>query len=641
MILAPPFSLKGRAGKTLDATVVLLDDYGARDAKLVYRSMGSGQLTWTQNTGGVVPDIGQEVDLIDGNGVRIFTGTAKRKFIWESGVKARWLITVTDAWEGMVETPLTAAVVDEVGGSTTRPLVVYPTGDLKTSILSLITRMNALGVKFAVGTVTDCFSVQRMTFSKSTGAEALADMMRWIPDAETRVDYSPVGLPTLNVVRRSAMTSVTLALGDAANDTLAIEMEDQPELRPLAVEVFSASRDAQGRIVYGSQLAGDAGAEAKRRQTVVASGPENTAVIPGQTYDNAWIRTFTTPDALLRIVERKVEDYIATWAEDLFIVSTTVTVSGTTVYNADGNIVSVGGAYSTSPIKFYPAGYYGVAFGWDGIQEPPLWLVQELGLIKGEMKGDLYAKNYQYGSPTAAQYKQRADLNSICGGEVYWFASSYYHVVKKFTIPVWLIPSTVTPLYPPTTTTATSQANPVSGSTSTDLAKLVATSSNDPTAYVGQTIEWGSGYSISARIIEYDPTTKIIKLNQAFSGSAKLSSELYRFTSTPTEIISPADFDFVFPPADLATNLFAAQNFLPWRGRAHLGRGTAIIPLPGDKLSVTGGDPSWNTAGALIQSTDIDLRTRNAEIGIGSSPLTAASTLIDQFRSAARDNLAI
>lgn len=640
MILVPPFSLKGRAGKTLDATPILIDEYGARDAKLTYRSMGIGQLVWTQNAGGVVPDIGQEVDLFDGDGVRIFTGTAKRKFIWESGVKARWLVTISDAWEAMTETPLTADVDDEAGDTSVRPFVVYATGNVKTHLLSLMATMNDLGIQFDPGTVTDCFNVTRMTFSKSTCSEAFADMMRWIPDAATRVDYSPVGLPTLNVVRRSAMTEVTLALGTESDDTLSIEMEDQPELRPLAVEVFSASRDSQNRIVYGSQIAGDAGAEARRRQTVVASGPENNEVIPGTTYDNAWIRTYTTPTNLLKLIERKVQDFIATWGEDNFIVSSTVSVTGTTVYNADGNVVSVGGAYSTSPIKFFPNGYYGAAFGWDGIQEPPLWLVQELGMVKGEMKGDLYGKDLQVGSPTASDYKKRADFNSILGGEIYWFADSYYHCVKKFTIPCWLLPSTTSPLYPPTTTTATAQSNPVSGSGPSDTAKLSASASNDPNAYIGAVIRWGPSFSYSATILEYDPTTKIVKLDQTFSGSFKLGGESYRFTTTPTEIISPADFDFVFPPVDLAANLFAAQNFLPWNGRALLGRYAPVIPLPGDKLSVTEGDPDWNTAGALISGTEIDLRTRNAELSIGTPPATSASTLLDRFRSAARDNLA-
>jgi hypothetical protein len=109
--------------------------------------------------------------------------------------------------------------------------------------------------------------------------------------------------------------------------------------------------------------------------------------------------------------------------------------------------------------------------------------------------------------------------------------------------------------------------------------------------------------------------------------------------SAGVTVYKEADFDFIFPPADLAANLFSAQDWLPYEGLVRLGRRSPLVARPGDVLSAAGGLPEWTSARALIRATELDLVSGQRTLEVGSPSRTNPATLMDRFRRAANDNV--
>lgn len=559
LVLHPPFFVRGEAGKALGPELVSLESLDAGEPVLKLRSMGAGLLEWTQPAGGAAPppDRGQEVSLFDRLGNRLFVGKAKVVFDWQQGGLAMWQVRVEDFWSVLEETPLVSTVLDSVGTPAQRPLASFATGDLAATISTLMGMMVAAGVPFQAGTVSPCFSVPRMTFAKMMLAPTLVDMLRWIPDAMTRVDYGGTAPPRLHVVRRGSAEAVTLALGTEADDTQHIRLVDHPELRPAFVEVAAATINAQGRLTWGSQVAGDAGAAAARKQRVVVSGPENNVVLPFEVVDQVRVWSHSTVLDYFAKAHKATRNYITMWGSNPVQAHVTIKQGSNVVWLKSGE--NIGTAYTTLLGQF-PGGWVACSFGELNDQRPPDWLVEQLGLQEGWLVGEVWASDPQGGS-----VQRRQDLIDLFGPDVAWMdgtvSPNVYFMVRRFTITpekVWLMPS----------------------------------------------------------------------------GMAAA------FASGPT-IFRESDFDFIFPPANLAANLLAAQDWLPWSGMARLGPAQPEIPVPGNIVNATGSPHSlWATAGALVESTEVDLRRHVSYVTLGSPPRTSPGSLMERFRSAARDNIA-
>ena len=110
--------------------------------------------------------------------------------------------------------------------------------------------------------------------------------------------------------------------------------------------------------------------------------------------------------------------------------------------------------------------------------------------------------------------------------------------------------------------------------------------------------------------------------------------------ATATTVWRGADFEFAQPPGTLAKDLLLAQRLTPWTGNATLGPAATTVPLPGGCVCARGGDPDWEHAFAVVESTEIDLRTGRSRLTFGQPPATSPASLQDRFRSAARDNIA-
>lgn len=97
-----------------------------------------------------------------------------------------------------------------------------------------------------------------------------------------------------------------------------------------------------------------------------------------------------------------------------------------------------------------------------------------------------------------------------------------------------------------------------------------------------------------------------------------------------TVLVHPDDRALVTPVPGLASNLFAAQNYIPISGNVPLFPGSPM-PLPGSRLNIRGGLPKWATMGAMTSGLSLDLRTGSAEAQVGRASRIATSSLLNQF----------
>jgi hypothetical protein len=217
-----PFFLSGAEGDSIGSVLVRMDSLGAETVLLKLRANSGG--TWTfylPADAPMVPEKDARLNLIDAAGRRWFSGRVKRDFEWEAGRRSRWSIQVEDAWTQLAETGVETLRTDAAGVTSLRPLAIFPTGDLSESIRTLLEMAVGAGVEMEIGEIDAAFPVPQMTFSKSTYAEALADMLKFIPDGVAELDHSMGGGPTMHV-RRIGQTArvTTLELNADPDDTL-------------------------------------------------------------------------------------------------------------------------------------------------------------------------------------------------------------------------------------------------------------------------------------------------------------------------------------------------------------------------------------------------------------------------------------
>ncbi len=98
-----------------------------------------------------------------------------------------------------------------------------------------------------------------------------------------------------------------------------------------------------------------------------------------------------------------------------------------------------------------------------------------------------------------------------------------------------------------------------------------------------------------------------------------------------TDVAKPSDLTFNKPPRDLADSLWKVQQFPAYAGGASIGAQAPQIPRPGQKVCAIGGERKWETAGALVQGTQLDLKTGMASVQMGAPARISPQNLIDRF----------
>jgi hypothetical protein len=109
---------------------------------------------------------------------------------------------------------------------------------------------------------------------------------------------------------------------------------------------------------------------------------------------------------------------------------------------------------------------------------------------------------------------------------------------------------------------------------------------------------------------------------------------------TNIKIYKPADYSFVFPPANLASNLVAAQNYVPYEGGITVVNEVAGgTRYRGTKINIVGSLSEHSTMGALVAEESINIATGQTTITLGTPPRLDYRTFVDRIRKTAQDNI--
>ncbi|GAA5482050.1 hypothetical protein [Haloferula sargassicola] len=107
-----------------------------------------------------------------------------------------------------------------------------------------------------------------------------------------------------------------------------------------------------------------------------------------------------------------------------------------------------------------------------------------------------------------------------------------------------------------------------------------------------------------------------------------------------TTLVRPEDYAFVHPPAGLAANLLATQNWLPYEGSISFVQ--EEIPAGhylGSALNIAGWRPETANMRAMITGHSVALATGEVTLTIGAPDRLAYRDLVNRFRASGADNL--
>jgi hypothetical protein len=121
---------------------------------------------------------------------------------------------------------------------------------------------------------------------------------------------------------------------------------------------------------------------------------------------------------------------------------------------------------------------------------------------------------------------------------------------------------------------------------------------------------------------------------------AKLSATMINLPLTAATFYRPPDYDFIAPPANLAANLAAAQNFLPWEGAVEFPNpDIGNRSFAGRILRVGGGPPDWASMNALVQSHTMDFFSLRESVNCGIPPRLSSLNLTQKVRPNGQANI--
>jgi len=121
-----------------------------------------------------------------------------------------------------------------------------------------------------------------------------------------------------------------------------------------------------------------------------------------------------------------------------------------------------------------------------------------------------------------------------------------------------------------------------------------------------------------------------------FKFNAKLVASAY----TNQTFYRPADYSFIAPPADLAANLLAAQNWIPYEGAITLEEeDVGATRYRGNKINLINSIPAYSTMGALVSGESLEIESGRTTINLGAPARNDYRTLVDKIRKTSQDNI--
>lgn len=164
----------------------------------------------------------------------------------------------------------------------------------------------------------------------------------------------------------------------------------------------------------------------------------------------------------------------------------------------------------------------------------------------------------------------------------------------------------------------------------------VATNTSGVYSDVEKAIQLG-GFGFMGGWVYQTGTDTYYISGRSFSISGILIDDAYL---TPTPIYKPWDYTYLTPPANLASNLVTAQNWIPWEGPVTLVAddvtGTNLLPY---KYNLANGITPCAIMDALAKSCSHDIFRGRTTIDLGAPARLDFGTLVSRVRQDPKDNI--
>lgn len=646
--------LKGEQGATLDETSREMHSINIDEATLRFESLGNDELTWSALTedatgaGTIVPDNGQVVELWK-DSARKFRGHVLFPRVGSKSIT----IKVAGPWWWMTRIPLTDEQEDETGVMAERMNYVFQTGSHKAKVEALINRAIVQGVPMRLGTVDATFDTPNMSLSEMNCAQAMAELMAWLPDAVVWFDYSDItgnGYPLVNVTRRGNMPATSYAVGvDAVIDT---NITPRLDLEVTYSRLDYVVRNATtGRPNWASQASGTE--VDGKRQIVTVSGPEITDFLPPELAERMPIYFSST--SVSEVITAAIPELqklfsahpVLALSNGRLIDPNTGSLSarrmngGAIDFNSPAS--ATGGRIQTTP-TIIASDKTAILLGLDGQTPPPDWLLEDFGLTRLFVQ-DFQIRDTQFASQSPpTNYLRRIDLINSVPWDIYmnsqlsngsgagqafaWFIRSQ----NGDDLPIYLIDTADLP--------AVGHSGIFASGTSSASVRLASGASSTDGDYVGRTIFWiRNRVRYGAVINSYTGATQTatLKGGDVQTSKAPAAGQAYEIAA---EFISRFSFDFLVPPPGLAAGLQAAQNWVPWEGPISL----IADEVSGDNLL----NQKYNLTNTLLACAEMNTLARSIShdifggvttIDLGAPARSDFGTLTSRIRRQPRDNI--
>lgn len=625
------WTIQGEAGKALDATVRTLEAVGIDSARLDRRSVDSDELALTISpqdvTAATIPELGQTITIFR-NAARFFHGHVTGNPASISNSSQTVNVIVSGPWWWLDRINLTSVKTDDTGLTAERLSYVFGTAasgiNLKTAIEALMDRAIALGAPFQRGTVATFFDVPRITLNQSSCAQALAELIRLVPDTMTWFDYTTTP-PTMNVTRRSVATVETITVGTSPVESISIR--PVYELKVDQVRLPYITRNVTGARVFNEQSSGTAATGRVHMLTV--SGPELDTFLPNDLFDSVQCTAGGGIAGSLGYAIDSAREFRKKYGTNP--VNATQKSATTVSYWAGGQGLTITN-YNIQATTL-PSGFDGVFFGPDQGDSPPDWLIEQAGLVKYIPNGDIWGQDRQ-----DSNTERRQLFNSIFGPETYWFETiasiNYMLATKQFRnkgLEFWIAPTSFTTTLLRAGTTQTGWAN--------NRIVFPSTFSSVTDYYVGVEVTWTtvSGVVSTDTITAYNGSTRAATLSKSWPASPPSSGLSFTLSGHP--VYRSEDYTFLVPTASLAANLKAAQDFIPYAGTIELTEEDVGATLySGKVINIASSFTAYATMKALVESESLDLKSGQTTISLGTPPRLDFRSFTDKIRRTPQDN---
>lgn len=429
---------------------------------------------------------------------------------------------------------------------------VFPQQGLATSLAALITKFAALGVPLQLGSIDTMFNSIQMSLPNMSCADALAEVLRFCPDAVAWFDYTGASgsLPILNISRRGAMTSQTFTVGTHRFDKNSFNIRPRTDLKLSMVKIKYVDRHpTTNKQRFQSQDAGTA--VDGEIQYMTLSGPERMAFIPKDDLDSVFIKSSNGLTAAF-------------------------------VASRDGDLSQLKDQYGTTGEPASSFQYYGEGSPFRPkitAQFPPLAVKDSTGVL--------------------------ISTGALPAGK--------YVVTSKASLPDWAIKA-----YDAVQVTITG----------TWLGWQAGASQGDwtPTYQAWQAGAWQAGAGYADAI----GTTHVYYFARQFSISVWMIDTQF---VTSTEVFKPWDTAYATPPANLATNWLACQNWVPWDGPFTLVEDDLTLAnLVRNKINVAGSLADCATMDALLRGITYEIKRGRRTFDLGPPARTDFRTAGNRVR---------